>query len=609
LSFSKKAHKDDTFSEDNDMKAIILAAGYGNRMRPLTDNKHKTLLTIAGETIIGRILDGLCDNGITDFVIVTGYRHEELREYCDNHYPSCSIQYVHNERFRETNNIFSLALAFEQIVIDTDIILIESDLIYEPAVIKRLLSSPYANVALVDHWASGMDGTVVKVENNVVTSVIPPHLQDAKFDFSDKFKTLNIYKFSMDFCNCVFKKLLTYYAKTINDNCYYELMLGILIYMQQETMYAEILEGEKWAEVDDPNDLHVAEFAFDLKRRAAILEEGFGGYWNYDILDFCFIRNMYFPNAAIISEMRNNLPDLLYNYGSRQDLLDQKLAWLLLCDKESLHALNGASQIYPILRQRFGGKRALIPSPTFGEYTRIFPEAATYSDSIGMDMDEVLKKSAACDVVVFVNPNNPTGSLIDSGKIMEFAARHPQKTVLVDESFIEFAGCPSVLSLLETEHLENVIVIKSLSKSLGMPGLRLGYVYSRNRDFNGFVLDNLPIWGLNSMAEFAMEVLLKHRKSLAKSMTDTVRDREDFRKALAGVPCVSEVFPSAANFVLVALRERGSAARIAEALLSKYAIYVKDISHKFPDGRSYLRLAVRLPAENALLVKCLKEIG
>jgi histidinol-phosphate/aromatic aminotransferase/cobyric acid decarboxylase-like protein/choline kinase len=591
------------------MKAIILTAGYGNRMRPLTDNTHKTLLTIAGETIIGRILDGLCDNNITDFVIVTGYRHEELMNYCSSHYPSCSIQYVYNERFRETNNIFSMALAFEQIEIDSDIILIESDLIYEPAVIKQLLDSPYANVALVDRWASGMDGTVVKVEKNIITSVIPPHLQDAKFDFSDKFKTLNIYKFSKDFCNCVFKKLLTYYAKTINDNCYYELILGILIYMQQETIHAEILEGAKWAEVDDPNDLHVAEFVFDHKRRAAILEEGFGGYWNYDILDFCFIRNMYFPNAAIISEMRNNLPDLLHNYGSRQDLLDQKLAWLLLCDKKSVHALNGASQLYPMLKARFSGKRALIPSPTFGEYTRIFPLATVYSDAIGIDIEEIEKKCYESDIIVFVNPNNPTGSIVDTKEIMDFASRRPEKIILVDESFIEFAHYPSVLSLLEANPLENVIVIKSLSKSLGMPGLRLGYVYCRNRDFHEYIKDCLPIWGLNSFAEFAMEVILKHRKSLGQSLSDTIRDRENFRKALAGLPCVDEVFPSAANFVLVALKERGAAARIAEELLSEYSIYVKDISHKFPNGRSYFRLAVRLPDENALLVKCLREIG
>ena len=591
------------------MKAIILAAGYGNRMRPLTDSKHKTLLTVAGKTIIGRILDGLYDNGITDIVVVTGYRREELVDYLSQNYAHCSISYVHNERYRETNNIYSMALAFEQTAIDTDIVLIESDLIYEPAVIKRLLSSERSTVALVDKYASGMDGTVVMVESGIITSVIPPHLQGNKFDFSDKYKTLNIYKFSRDFCNSVFKNLLTYYAKVINDNCYYELILGILIYMQQETIYAEILQGEKWAEVDDPNDLHGAEFIFNHQKRGEILEEGFGGYWNYGITDFCFIRNMYFPNAALLSEIRNNLPKLLHNYGSRQDLLNQKLAWLLLCNKDNLHALNGASQIYPLLTTWLIGKKALMPAPTFGEYARVFPGAKTYGDHVGIDVGEVAAKSAECDVVVFVNPNNPTGSMIDTQWIFGFAARNAEKTIIVDESFIEFSGQTSVLELLEKSPLSNVIIIKSLSKSMGMPGLRLGYAYSSNTAFNDFVKKSLPIWNLNSIAEYYMEIALKHRKSLSLSFSNTLRDRETFKASLCGLLCVEKVFDSAANFLLISMKSGPrQAAGLAGTLLSRYSIYVKDISHKFSDGRGYLRLAVRLPHENAMIVKCLKEL-
>jgi histidinol-phosphate/aromatic aminotransferase/cobyric acid decarboxylase-like protein/choline kinase len=590
------------------MKAIILAAGYGNRMRPLTDNTHKTLLTVAGKTILGRIIDGLRENNITDIVVVTGYRHYELVDYLDKNYSDCNISYIHNGRYRETNNIYSMALAFEQTTIDSDIVLIESDLIYEPAVIKRLLASPHPTVALVDRYASGMDGTVVKVEDGIITSVIPPHLQDKNFDFSDKYKTLNIYKFSKDFCNSVFKKLLTYYAKVINDNCYYELILGVLIYMQQETIHAEILKGEKWAEVDDPNDLHVAEFIFNHQKRSAILEEGFGGYWNYDITDFCFIRNMYFPNTAILSEIKNNLSKLLYNYGSKQELLNQKLAWLLLCNKDRVHALNGASQIYPLLAARLKGLKALVPSPTFGEYTRIFPGACTYRDNVGIDTNEIESASRDCDVIVFVNPNNPTGSLIDTKWIMDFAARNPGKTILADESFIEFSETRSVLELLEKRPLDNIIIIKSLSKSMGMPGIRLGYAYSCNREFNDFVKSSLPIWSMNSLAEFAMEIILKHRKSLSRSFTDTIIDRKNFAAMLSTLPCVEKVYPSAANFLLVALNPQPSVSvSIAQKLLEDYSIYVKDISHKFPDGKSYMRLAVRLPQENALLVDCLRK--
>ena len=143
------------------MKALILAAGYGQRMRPLTDSQHKTLLSIGGRTIIDRILHGLRLHGISDVCIVTGYRADELRSHVVEHHRDIEFTFVHNERFDKTNNIFSMALAFEQMTFDDDLLLIESDLIYDPAVLDRLLKSHWENVALVDRYQPGMDGTVV----------------------------------------------------------------------------------------------------------------------------------------------------------------------------------------------------------------------------------------------------------------------------------------------------------------------------------------------------------------------------------------------------------------------------------------------------------------
>src|SRR5262245_44947698 len=188
------------------MKAIILAAGYGNRMRPLTDDTHKTLLKIGGQTLIGRILEGLRAHAVTDIVVVTGHLADQLEGALASAYPDLTFTFVRNLRYRETNNIYSLALAFEALEFDDDILLIESDLVYEPAVMQRIMDSPYPNVALVDRFRSGMDGTVVTVADRVIRSIIPPHLQGPNFDFSDKFKTLNIYKFSKEFCESVFKK-------------------------------------------------------------------------------------------------------------------------------------------------------------------------------------------------------------------------------------------------------------------------------------------------------------------------------------------------------------------------------------------------------------------
>ncbi len=265
-------------------------------------------------------------------------------------------------------------------------------------------------MALVDRYRSGMDGTVVAVKDGVITDVIPPHLQQGDFSFADKYKTLDIYKFSREFCESTFRRLLTYYARVIDDNCYYELILGILIYMRKATIAAEILENVPWAEVDNPNDLRTAQFVFDPSSRRAILNQTRGGYWAFDVLEFSYLRNMYFPTAAMFAELRAALPALLQNYGSCQRSVDEKLAYGLLCRLDRVHALNGASQLFPWLKRRFAGQRVLLPDPTFGDGTRHprippFTRIGWASSSTRLSGDRF-----SADVVVFVNPNNPDTS-------------------------------------------------------------------------------------------------------------------------------------------------------------------------------------------------------
>jgi histidinol-phosphate/aromatic aminotransferase/cobyric acid decarboxylase-like protein/choline kinase len=589
------------------MKAIILAAGYGNRMRPLTDKMHKTLLVVNNETIIERIINSLLDHGVCKIVVVTGYLADELTRFLEDRYPGLKLIFIHNTRYRETNNIYSLSLAMNAIQLDDDILLIESDLIYENSVLERIIRSRHGNVALVDHFRSGMDGTVVTVSEGVITAIIPPHLQDVNFDFSDKYKTLNIYKFSKVFCREIFRQLLDYYTKVIDVNSYYELVLGILIYIQKETIHAEILDGEHWSEVDDPNDLRVAEFVFNKNRRMQILAETFGGYWNHDILDFCFIRNMYFPNTSILSEMKNNISLLIQNYGSRQEILNQKLAYFLLCEPNRLVLLNGASQAYPWLPELMGGSKTLIPSPTFGEYPRIFPDTVEYSDQIGISPDEITRKGKTCALVIFVNPNNPTGTVLDSRWIQRYAKENPGKMVLVDESFIDFSNIPSMISLLEQDPLQNVVVLKSLSKALGVPGLRIGFLYTANSDIHRKVMAKVPIWNANSIAEYFLEIILKHRKSVADSFQKTICDRESFRENLGKYPFIEAVYPSGGNFILVEFKTNPKMEDLSHWLLSMYSIYVKDVSSRFDNGRIYCRFAVRLPEENERLISGIRD--
>ncbi len=591
------------------MKAIILAAGFGNRMSPLTDNKHKTLIEVNGQTIIDRIIHSLLLNQVNHIVIVTGYRSEDLVSFVQNRYEQATFEFVHNPRYRETNNVYSLALAFEQIEIREDIILIESDLIYTSDVIEQVIHSKFENVALVSPYVTGLDGTVVKITDNRITNIYPPHLQDDQFNLFDKYKTLNIYKFSASFCQKEFKKLLIYYAKVIDDNCYYELILGILIYMQRQDIYCEIIENHKWVEVDDPNDLKGAEFVFNKSAQLRILEDGFGGYWNYDIVDFCFIRNMYFPTKSMFAELKNNLSWLLENYGSKQQLLNVKLSYVLQCKADHVVALNGAAQVYPILQKLFADKKVLIPDPSFGEYKRIFQYIDTYGDAVGIDLNEVEQKIASNEVIVFVNPNNPTGTLIQSEDTLKYIDTNPDKFFIIDESFIEFSDTPSVMSFLETKTRNNLLVIRSMSKSYGLPGVRLGFVYTTNSAFRKEIMSALPIWNMNSVAEFYMEIILKNKRSLSDSFSKTKVDREIFRNELMETGVCNQVYPSGANFILFSVDQaKYLSDQLVEWLLKEHATYIKDVSEKFnQNAMSYYRLAVRMPDENKKLTRLIAE--
>jgi len=283
-------------------------------------------------------------------------------------------------------------------------------------------------------------------------------------------------------------------------------------------------------------------------------------------------------------------------------VLNRKLAYFELCDERNLLLLNGASQAFPTLQRLFAGRRVLRPEPTFGEYERTFPDAQTYRDDGELDWDEVLERSGDVDVLVIVNPNNPTGTVVPTADICAIAASRPNLTVIVDESFRDFSDQRSVVGPAEAAGLHNVITLKSLSKVLGVPGLRLGYLHTLSAEVRAAVERDLPVWNVNSVAEHFLEIILKHRSAVLESFERTKADREAFARTLERVLIVDRVFPSGANFLLVRLHlDDTTTHALVERLMNHKLVHVKDVSKKFADGRGYLRLAVRTAEDNDFL--------
>ena len=503
------------------MKALLLAAGFGRRMGVLTKDTPKPLVKVADVEILARIIDNLIISNIHDLVIVTGFQADKIRDFVTQRYPKLSLTFVHNPVFATTNNIYSLYLALNHLhesnCVD-DILLIETDLLFKPEALASLLNSPYKDAALVSPYQLGMDGTVLELDDDKVVSVIPPHLQSKNFNRHDKYKTVNIYKFSSSFAFSTLLQYIGYYASNVDSSCYYELILGLVIYMQSQDIHAVVIDPSTWIEVDDPFDLAKAHY-FIASSPFNHISALHGGFWNYSFLDFAYIRNLYFPTPDLIAYFRSSFSQYAFNYGSSQSVLDYKLSASHNFDPSHVVVLNGAAQAFPLLAQYFKDSDYLIPAPTFGEYPRLFTPFSTYSDSES-ELLHTLPSFVSSNVVVLVNPNNPSGLSTSSTYIASLIEEYPSKFFIIDESFIDFSEQSSLTSIESISESQNWLVLKSLSKSLGLPGIRLGYAFSPNTTLLASIRSSIPIWNLNSFCEGFLEVLPKYASQIKSFFTN-----------------------------------------------------------------------------------------
>ena len=581
------------------MTAIILATGSG-RVR-LPDATHYALQPVGSSTVLGRIIDGLLSIGLHDFVVATG-RADDVQAFWARNYPQVPARFVHDEGFDQVGNIEPLQRALAIAASETDVLVIECDLMFDETLLPRLITAAPGNVVLVDRCRPGTAGTVVAVHDGVISEVFPPHRQGPQFIYEDKFKPLPAYRLDRAFCATVLAQP--------DDNANDESLLASLVGIGSVRIQAELVDGSKWAAVGHPNDLAPARFRFEPSSRGEVLDHALGGHWNFDVTDFSFTRNHHFPTGAVTAALRHALPALMSSYASTQKVLNQKLAWHLSCDPDRVHVLHGASQIHPILKRMVGTRPVLRPDPSFREYERMFPQAKTYPDAIGVNLAAFDAAIPSDGVIVIVSPNSPTGTVIPTDWIDACVRRHPHTLFVVDESFVDFCDETPMIERLEADPVANVIVIKSLSQSFGVPGLRLGYVYCANPEVIRVLDDEIPIRNFSGPAEFFLELMLKNRADFERSLAATKADRSAFADMLAQVPVVAKVHPSGGNFLLATLRgnDPTMAASIRTELLEQYGIDVRDVSNRLRPATPRFRVAVRLPEDNALFCRALDSV-
>ncbi len=606
------------------MQAIILAAGMGKRLRSYTKNATKCMVPVNGKTLIEYTIEALVDNKIDRLVVVIGYKGQLLKDFISSKFNAqnlkgMKIEYIENPVYDSTNNIYSLYLACSEMAKD-DTILLESDLIFKPSIIRELIESRDKDLAVVSPFEPWMDGTCTELdENNYITNI----LDKAHFNWDNThsyFKTVNIYKFSKEFTTQYYIPFLEAYQKAFGKNEYYEQVLKVLSFLSASVLKGVVVNPDDWYEIDDPADLAVAEDKFKTGNEKLLsLQKRYGGYWRFPKLkDFCYLVNPYFPPKKLVDELKASFQTLLTEYPSGAFQLSLLGAKVFNINPEHIVVGNGAAELIASATKYISGKVG-IPYPTFNEYPERLGKAEVISIPVAKDFSYTAEDIIRCvekqnlKTVILINPDNPSGNFLEKAEVLKLCRRLKEKGValIFDESFIDFAEKEKRYTLIDETLLAdypNLTVIKSISKSFGVPGLRLGVLASADENYIEKIKKTNTIWNINSFAEYFLQIYDKYSKTYKTACDLIAAERKRFSERLSQLPGV-RVFPSQANYLMCRLDKEIVPEKLASTLLERYNIFIKDLSTKrgFENG-NYIRLAVRDTADNDALIAALEAV-
>ena len=601
------------------MQAIILAAGMGKRLGEYTKNNTKCMVPVNGVPLIDRVLNQLSSLKLSRVVIVVGYEGQKLIDYIGNEYNGLKIEYIFNSIYDKTNNIYSLALAKDKMQED-DTLLLESDLIFDDRLFSLVVDNPCPNLALVAKYEAWMDGTMVQIddERNIVNFVPKEAFRHEQAD--SYYKTVNIYKLSKEFSANRYVPFLEAYMKAIGNNEYYENVLRILSFLDCKGLKALPITDEKWYEIDDKQDLDIAEALFaDDEQLMQKFYSRYGGFWRFPkMLDFCYLVNPFFPSQRMLDEMKASFQTLLTEYpsGMKVNALLASKCWGV--SEKYIVPGNGAAELIKFLMDNLNGKLGVI-RPSFEEYpNRYQGEVVTFipqNSDFRYTGQDIIDYYANKDIanLLLINPDNPSGNFIPKDDILKVAdwCKLNQVRFIVDESFVDFSEDYEICSMLDDTILEsypNMIVVKSISKSYGVPGLRLGIMASADEMLIKEAKKCVSIWNINSFAEFFMQIFTKYSKDYHKACGSFQAERADFLSKLYEIPFI-HVMPTQANFVLCEVKEPYSSMEIVKRMLREHNILLSACSAKKGlQGGKYLRIAIRGHQDNARLIEAFKQL-
>lgn len=593
----------------------------GKRLGELTENNTKCMVEVNGIRLIDRVITQLAQFNLSRLILVVGYEAQNLIDYIGHRYDSLiKVEFINNPIYDKTNNIYSLALAKDKMCED-DTILLESDLIFETGMLEMLINYPDPNLALVAKYETWMDGTMVCIdaERNIINFV--PKQAFRYEDIDIYYKTVNIYKFSKDFSNNEYVPFLEAYCKVMGNNEYYEQVLRVLTMLHTTSLKALPIKNEKWYEIDDVQDLDIASAIFsDGKVKYHEYHKRYGGYWRFpQLLDYCYLVNPFFPTERMKDEIRSNFDTLLTEYPSGM-LVNSLLAGKYFGIKQDYVVVgNGAAELIKIVMEQHAGDKVGVIYPTFDEYpNRLHAEQIIPflpdNDNFSYTTNDLMSfyEDKSISLLLLINPDNPSGNYIPKSDVLDLAAWCADRDIslVLDESFVDFTCDFINNSLLKNDILErfpNMMVMKSISKSYGVPGLRLGVFATANTQLIASMKKEVAIWNINSFGEFYLQIFGKYEKDYFKACEKFIAERELFYKELTDVQFL-RVIPSQANYFLCEVSYKYSSLELTQKLI-EFDVLISNCGLKHNmEGRNFIRLAIRSREDNSRLVKILKSM-
>lgn len=274
---------------------------------------------------------------------------------------------------------------------------------------------------------------------------------------------------------------------------------------------------------------------------------------------------------------------------------------------------NGATEIIYLLMRNLSGRLAII-NPTFSEYRKgaeiaglsVVDFVMDWEKDFELDLDEIYKGKDEFDSIFICNPNNPDGSVREIKKLLEFAEKEG-KLLIVDETFIEFADSEKERSLINmVEKSKNLFIIRAVTKFFGIPGIRLGYGISSNRELLQKMYDEKEPWTINSFADSASDFIFKEEEYIRKSKEYFSKERVCMINEINKIDGI-KAFNSDANFILVRFENR-NVLDVKENLLKRAGLLIRDASNFIGLDSSFARVAIKNHEQNTVLVDALRSV-